>query len=153
MNHWRKQNQDDDSIPPGTGIIAWTVTMAIVIVILLIANSCARAHEAARPELNGWFMQLKSDKGLCCDGDEALHLRDVEWETQDKKDSHFRVKVPTDAAAYERARHGESVDTVWVDVPDDAVIDEPNKAGSALVWPVYNESIIWIRCFMPGAET
>jgi hypothetical protein len=47
---------------------------------------------------------------------------------------------------------------VWVDVPEDSVITEPNKAGRTMVWPVYVESdtdedytYIRIRCFMPGA--
>jgi hypothetical protein len=114
----------------------------------------AFAHDHERPELNEWFKGLHSPgKGVCCDGGEALHLRDVEWETQDKPHSHYRVKVPVDQDAYERARAGAEVDTVWVDVEDDAVIDEPNKAGSPLVWPVYSlgwHSTIWVRCFMPG---
>ena len=44
----------------------------------------------------------------------------------------------------------------WIDVPDDAVITEPNRAGRTMVWPYtadrgtdhpYTE----IRCFMPGS--
>ena len=48
----------------------------------------------------------------------------------------------------------------WVDVPDDAVLDVPNKYGKAVVW--YSKS--WrstvtgqeggfdIRCFLPGGS-
>jgi hypothetical protein len=30
-----------------------------------------------------------------------------------------------------------NVETEWVYVPDDAVIDEPNRAKATLVWPLY----------------
>ena len=48
----------------------------------------------------------------------------------------------------------QDIETVWVDVNDNAVIDDiPNKTGVPLVWPAYypDINIIWIRCFMPGA--
>ncbi len=41
----------------------------------------------------------------------------------------------------------------WIDVPDDAVITEPNKAGRTMVWPMRFEGEISIRCFMPGSMT
>jgi len=51
---------------------------------------------------------------------------------------------------------------VWIDVPDNSVINEHNKAGRTMVWPAYfgptteedDETYhIWIRCFMPGSMT
>ena len=50
---------------------------------------------------------------------------------------------------------------VWIDVPDDSVITEPNKVGRTMVWPVYVDGYqddgfyrgVWIRCFMPGSMT
>ena len=37
------------------------------------------------------------------------------------------------------------------DVPDDAVVIEPNRAGKTMVWPYYSDGkLIYIRCFMPG---
>jgi hypothetical protein len=68
------------------------------------------------------------------------------------RNTHYRVN-PKDAASFERAIDGEEVDTVWVDVPEDAVIHDPNRAGSALVWPLYGYPSITIRCFMPGTMT
>lgn len=128
-------------------VIIWLVILAIGMM------AAAHAHDHEHPELNQWFMDLKSGKGLCCDGDEALHLTDVQWETAGEAGhQHYRVKIPVDAAAYERARHGEEVDTMWADVPDDAVVDEPNKVGQAMVWPIYGYLGASVRCFMPGAE-
>ena len=40
---------------------------------------------------------------------------------------------------------------IWVEVPDEAVITEPNKAGRTMVWPVYGPEGVSIRCFMPGS--
>jgi hypothetical protein len=47
---------------------------------------------------------------------------------------------------------------VWVDVPDNSVITEPNKAERTMVWPVHFEDETadedpYIRCFMPGSMT
>lgn len=114
----------------------------------------ARGHDHNRPDLTKWFMSLYSNHGaLCCDGSEAMHLSNVEWTAPDNSSHHYRVKIPINANAYARARHSEEVETMWVDVPDDAVVDEPNKEGTALVWPTYGPPFgAAVRCFMPGAE-
>ena len=41
----------------------------------------------------------------------------------------------------------------WIDVPDDAVITEPNRAGRTMVWPIKGALGTTIRCFMPGSMT
>ena len=41
----------------------------------------------------------------------------------------------------------------WIDVPDDAVITEPNRAGRTMVWPMWGTVGISIRCFLPGSMT
>lgn len=113
----------------------------------------ARGHDRNRSDLTKWFMSLYSNHGtLCCDGSEAMHLSNVEWTAPDSSSHHYRVKIPVNADAYERARHSEEVETMWVDVPEDAVVDEPNKEGTALVWPTYGPIGGTVRCFMPGAE-
>ena len=63
--------------------------------------------------------------------------------TQNKPKSHYKVRL----------------DGVWADVPDEAVVTEPNRDGRTLVW--YYDS--WtghsgkpgkvIKCFMPGTMT
>jgi hypothetical protein len=67
-------------------------------------------------------------------------------------DGHYRVRVPKSSV---------SKIMVWVEVPDNSVITEPNKAERTMVWPVYFEGdtddegypYIAIRCFMPGSMT
>jgi hypothetical protein len=42
-------------------------------------------------------------------------------------------------------------------VPDDAIINEPNRDGRTIVWPMHvwegANLTIAIRCFMPGSMT
>jgi hypothetical protein len=43
--------------------------------------------------------------------------------------------------------------TNGIDVPDEAVITEPNGAGRTMVWPIRSYLSTTIRCFMPGSMT
>jgi hypothetical protein len=97
------------------------------------------AHDHSRPDLNAWFDSLKSGKGPCCSDADGFALSDVDWES---KDGHYRVRI----------------EGQWWDVPDDAIIMEPNRAGRTMVWPIYNRGLggvlsITIRCFMAGSMT
>jgi hypothetical protein len=111
------------------------VMMRIVLIFLLLCTP-ALAHPS-HPELNEWFNRLASGKGLCCSFADASVVSDVDWES---KDGHYRVRL----------------DGRWVDVPDDAVITEPNRAGRTMVWPYTADGgtdhpHTEIRCFMPGS--
>ena len=117
---------------------------------VLIAVVLAQALPAWGRDLDGryrasplhdWFEHLASSKGLCCSFADGYVVEDADWETQG---GHYRVRVPSVANAAE---------AIWVDVPDDAVITEPNKAGRTMVWPLYGPGPISIRCFMPGSMT
>ncbi|WP_245287072.1 hypothetical protein [Bradyrhizobium sp. Tv2a-2] len=77
----------------------------------------ARAHDYQHPQWNSWYDSLHSGKGPCCDGSDAKRVDDADRETED---SHYRVRV----------------DGEWVDVPNDAVADGPNRAGRTMVWPL-----------------
>jgi hypothetical protein len=87
----------------------------------------------ANSPLIRWFDTLKSSGGsLCCSDADGTALSDVDWESKDGK---YRVRL-----------NGE-----WIDVPDDAVITEPNRAGRTMVWPLNPADGLGIRCFMPGS--
>lgn len=132
----------------------WTVGVAIVALALLLGMHFARAHDHSRAELDGWFTTLKSSKGPCCDRTDTMHLAEIDWVTQNKPGSHFRVKVPATKEGFAAAMEGGDVaEMTWIDVPDDALVEEPNKAGHALVWPLYGYGGLTIRCFMPGSMT
>ena len=130
----------------GSSIVLVVGFVFIAMAFILFACS-ARAHDYKHPEKQQWYESLKSaDKSPCCDGKEASHIADMDWDTQCAPNNfgeafcHYRVFL------YNR----------WWDVPARAVVDGPNRDGSALVWEVPtkkdNEVIsTFIRCFMPGA--
>jgi hypothetical protein len=66
-------------------------------------------------------------------------VEDADWKT---KDGRYLVRIPKAAGANEME---------WVDVPDDAVITEPNQAGRTMVWPMYGPTGTSIRCFLRGS--
>jgi hypothetical protein len=68
----------------------------------------------------------------CCSFTDGFAVSDVDWES---KDGHYRVRLENN----------------WIDVPDDALITEPNRAGRTMVWPLRFDGQIFIRCFMPGS--
>jgi hypothetical protein len=126
----------------------WIVGVAACVVAVLLgghvlAPGTAAARDVdgrfANSPLHGWFESLHSGKGPCCSDADGTALSDVDWEA---KEGHYRVRI-----------EGE-----WWDVPDEAVITEPNRAGRTMVWPVYYRSTtsalrVDIRCFMPGSMT
>src|SRR5271168_1399347 len=96
----------------------------------------------ANEPLHTWFDRLASGKGLCCSFADGFSIRDVDWDTGSDGNTggngsgHYRVRL-----------HGE-----WIEVPDSAVVTEPNKFGPAVVWPYMDQNgATQIRCFIPGA--
>jgi hypothetical protein len=104
----------------------------------LIVCVPARARDDGRyanSPLKSWFDQLASGKGLCCSFADGFSVQDVDWDTQDGR---YRVRL-----------QGE-----WLQVPEDAVVTEPNKFGPAVVWPYLDaDGQTQIRCFIAGAGT
>lgn len=114
-------------------ILGTAILVAFLFVLMVVTG--AKAHDPRRPDLDGWFSGLKSNGGgLCCSNMDGTALSDVDWES---KNGHYRVRLQNE----------------WVDVPDNTVITEPNRAGPTMVWPYYMNGKPVIRCFMPGALT
>lgn len=88
----------------------------------------------ANSPLKQWFDSLKSGRGPCCSDADGSAVSDVDWES---REGHYRVRI-----------EGE-----WFDVPEDAVITEPNRVGRTMVWPIKGYLGMTIRCFMPGSMT
>ena len=110
------------------------------VVVLLSAMSVPVVHARdpdgryANSPLKQWFDSLRSGKGPCCSDADGSAVSDVDWES---KDGHYRVRL-----------EGE-----WIDVPEEAVITEPNRVGRTMVWPIHGYMGVTIRCFMPGSMT
>lgn len=109
-----------------------TVFVILLVMGMLIHGAGARddGRYAASP-LKPWFDSLASKKGPCCSDADGSAVSDADWDT---KDGHYRVKI-----------EGE-----WHDVPDDALITQPNLYGKTMVWPITGTGGLTIRCFMPG---
>ncbi len=108
-------------------------------VLLAMASHIVQARDrgqyaAANPEIKAWFDSLASRKGPCCSDADGSAVSDVDWET---RGGHYRVRL-----------EGE-----WIDVPEEAVITEPNRVGRTMVWPIRGYQGLTIRCFMPGSMT
>ena len=114
--------------------------MGLSLVLLLSAASAQIVHARdpdgryANSPLKQWFDSLRSGKGPCCSDADGSAVSDVDWES---RGGHYRVRI-----------EGE-----WFDVPEDAVITEPNRVGRTMVWPIKGYLGMTIRCFMPGCMT
>ena len=97
-----------------------------------IVQARDRGQYAANPDIKAWFDGLASRKGPCCSDADGSAVSDVDWETHGGR---YRVRI----------------DGEWVDVPDEAVITEPNRVGRTMVWPIRGYLGLTIRCFMPGS--
>ena len=90
-----------------------------------------------------WFDGLSSGKGPCCSGADGRSIADADWNSSS---GHYRVRVPR--------RNEDDSELVWIDVPDEALITEPNRIERTIVWPIWiNGYGVSIRCFMPGRMT
>jgi len=122
-------------------VARWRPPLQLTGAALLIALASPPTHARDRgqyanstPEMKAWFDGLRSGKGPCCSDADGSAVSDVDWET---RNGHYRVRI----------------DSEWVDVPDEAVITEPNRVGRTMVWPMRGYLGISIRCFMPGSMT
>jgi hypothetical protein len=112
-------------------------TAAVLLASTAVFTGNAMARDDGRyanSPLKSWFDSLKSGKGPCCSDADGSAVSDVDWES---KDGHYRVRL----------------EGQWIDVPEDAVITEPNRVGRTMVWPIKGTLGISIRCFMPGSMT
>ncbi|HKU07021.1 MAG TPA: hypothetical protein VJR30_13210 [Bradyrhizobium sp.] len=109
---------------------------ALLVVLALALHASARDLDGrfAGSPLKQWFEGLASKRGLCCSDADGRAVSDVDWES---KDGHYRVWL----------------EGAWHDVPEDAVVTVPNRAGRTMVWPVRGALGLTIICFMPGPMT
>jgi hypothetical protein len=135
---WTGANLRGTKGPRCAGRLKATLTIGCAALILALASHPGHARDPdgryANSPLKQWFDSLKSGKGPCCSDADGSAVSDVDWES---KEGHYRVRL----------------DGQWLDVPDQAVITEPNRVGRTMVWPIRGYLGITIRCFMPGSMT
>jgi hypothetical protein len=108
--------------------------LAATLLALALSGAAARDPDGryANSPLKEWFNHLASGKGLCCSLADGETVADPDWRTER---GHYQVRL----------------EGAWIDVPDDAVITEPNRDGRTMVWPLRLYGALTIRCFMPGS--
>jgi len=94
-------------------------------------------YAQAAPGERDWIRGLTNKHGFnCCDTADGTRLEDPDWELFGERG--YRVRL----------------EGVWVEVPPEAVIREPNRLGYAIVWRFRGEDgALHIRCFLAGAQT
>jgi hypothetical protein len=105
-------------------------------------------YAQADPKMHEWFENLRSGKGPCCSDADGFVVQDVDWVSVNdpsKPNVHFRVRIPN------RQKVGDPME--WFDVPDEAVLTQPNLYGKTMVWPMFGYAGVIIRCFILGAGT
>lgn len=138
----------------GLALASLVASLIVGAVAIVVSSAAARDIDgrfAASP-LKPWFDSLRSGKGPCCSDADGYALSDVDWEA---RDGHYRVRIPRwrfDPSAAQPAPPA-GTEMIWVDVEDEAVITEPNRAGRTMVWPIWGYQGPSIRCFMPGSMT
>jgi hypothetical protein len=113
-------------------------TAILIFLAVLVLASIPKSHardngQYANSPLREWFRNLTDQRGFgCCAMSDGSAVEDPDWESSN---GHYRVRV----------------DGVWFDVPDEAVITEPNRAKRTMVWmiQIYNGPLE-VRCFLPG---
>ena len=100
--------------------------MGSLVAVSLLFVSAVRARDDgrwanAKTELKQWFDKHASKRGPCCSDAVGFALSDVDWES---KDGRYRVRL----------------EGQWHDVPDDALITEPNRVGRTMIWPISTAS-------------
>jgi hypothetical protein len=102
--------------------------MRSALFVSLLLSTAALARDDGRyanSPLKPWFDSLKSAKGFCCSEADG---RETEYDIRES-----RYWVP--------------INGVWTEVPEDAVLKEPNRVGRPMVWL---DPLQHIRCFLPG---
>jgi hypothetical protein len=113
--------------------LKYGVSLLLAVLVSQFGHARDRGQFASsNPEIKAWFDSLRSGKGPCCSDADGSAVSDVDWVSGN---GHYRVRI-----------EGE-----WIDVPDEAVITEPNRVGRTMVWPIRGYGGLTIRCFMPGS--
>lgn len=85
------------------------------------------------PELRDWFNSLRSPNGFpCCSFADGTKVDDPDY--RENPDGSYEVNV----------------NSMWVHVDKDKVLEGTNKIGYAVFWGHPERDLIY--CFMPGAR-
>jgi hypothetical protein len=118
--------------------------------------------------LSGWFDSLRDKNGQqCCADADGATVKDVDWTAVGaQRCRHTPVLSFSEETSDYDGRYCVRYKGEWWLVPERATMDEPNRYGPAIVWPICKSpahvagadacaddgsSLYFIRCFIPGA--
>lgn len=117
--------------------LAFVIAAFAIVALLSMSGAYSRDDgRYAQSPLKDWFNSLTNKHRVpCCSVADGVTIKDADWDIQN---GSYRVFL----------------EGQWLVVPDDAVITEPNRFGSAVVWPIKDPSgKTIVRCFIAGTLT
>lgn len=154
MMGWRHIMHDDPSgrFALAVSLVAMAATLAGALLTLVRPTHATWRPEMAQqftPEQKRWFGQQHVPGGpmkgnsCCSDADGTYAQEDIRGDHYWTR-YHFRYYSGNGVA--------QEGDTDWVQVPDEAVIREPNRHGAPAVWYYFagDKDHPVIRCYAPG---
>jgi hypothetical protein len=85
------------------------------------------------PKVRQWFREQKSPKtgGYCCNESDGTYAE------EELREGHYWTRF-------------EQSNGKWIPVPDEVVIQDPNRNGAPVAWWYLENGILQIRCYAPG---
>lgn len=95
------------------------------------------------PRLRQWFRDQKvpGTQSSCCSESDGVYAE------EDIRDGHYWTRFV--ARQYNDGAPVTEIQSEWMQVPDEAVIHDPNRHGAPVVWWGWNGGLT-IRCYAPG---
>lgn len=118
----------------------------LVFAFVLPAQSHWREEYAqASPQEQKWFndQTIPGSKTRCCNDSDGTYAE------QDIRNGHYWAKFTAVSFGEDGSKYSTIVD--WMQVPDGAVIHDPNRHGAPVVWWYWNGVGWGIKCYAPGA--
>jgi hypothetical protein len=137
-----------------TAALAYVILSAVILTValmLLAGRSYGRTLYPGQwaqvdPETRKWF-NSQVVPGGSYKGSSCCSLADGAYAEEDIRGDHYWTR-------FTYSLLGVDHDTGWMEVPDNAVIHNPNRHGRTVVWYGVDDDIgdvsIFIRCFAPG---
>ena len=143
----------------------------IVLVFLLPTAASARDLDGryAGSPLSPWFKSQKDKFGTsCCADADGVTIKDIDWSAQGEGQECQHtpaLSYQNETSSYD-GQYCVRYKNEWWLVPQSALIEEPNRFGPAIIWPVCSSkhyvsgadackdeesTLLFMRCFIPGA--
>ncbi len=152
-----------------------TRALALALTVALYASGVhardlngAHANDPLKP----WFDTLSDHFGTsCCADADGATVKDVDWSAtaEGLKCQHTpAISYNSEEASSYAGHYCVRYKNAWWLVPDSATLEQPNRFGPAIIWPICQSSahvsgadacnddgstLFFIRCFLPGAGT